>query len=27
LRVNTQEFMIDGTWADPKVTKLSGSAP
>jgi uncharacterized protein YhdP len=27
LRVKTQEFMIDGTWADPKVTKLSGSAP
>jgi uncharacterized protein YhdP len=27
LRVNTQEFVIDGTWADPKVTKVSGSAP
>ena len=26
-RVNTQEFMIDGTWADPKVTKMNGSAP
>lgn len=26
-RVNKQEFMIDGTWADPKVTKMNGSAP
>jgi len=21
-RVNTQEFSIDGTWSDPKVTKI-----
>ena len=27
LRVNTQEFLIDGTWADPKVTKVNGSTP
>ena len=26
-RVNTQEFSIDGTWADPKVTKVSNNAP
>jgi uncharacterized protein YhdP len=26
-RVNTQEFTIDGTWADPKVTKLNNAAP
>ena len=26
-RVNTQEFLIDGTWADPKVTKLSAATP
>ena len=26
-RVNSQEFMIDGTWADPKVTKMNSSAP
>ena len=22
-RVNTQEFAIDGTWSDPKVTKVT----
>ena len=26
-RVNTQEFSIDGTWADPKVSKLNSAAP
>ena len=26
-RVNSQEFLIDGTWADPKVTKLSNATP
>ena len=26
-RLNTQEFTIDGTWSDPKVTKVSSSAP
>ena len=26
-RVNTQEFTIDGTWADPKVTKLNNATP
>jgi uncharacterized protein (TIGR02099 family) len=26
-RANTQEFSIDGTWADPKVTKLNSTAP
>ncbi len=25
-RVNTQEFSIDGTWSDPKVTKISSSS-
>jgi uncharacterized protein YhdP len=25
-RVNTQEFLIDGTWSDPKVTKVVNSA-
>jgi hypothetical protein len=25
-RVNTQEFSIEGTWADPKVTKVSSNA-
>jgi uncharacterized protein YhdP len=25
-RVNTQEFLIDGTWTDPKVTKVVNSA-
>ena len=27
MRVNSQEFTIDGTWADPKVTKLNGTSP
>lgn len=26
-RVNSQEFTIDGTWADPKVTKVTGHTP
>jgi uncharacterized protein (TIGR02099 family) len=26
-RANTQEFSIDGTWTDPKVTKLNNAAP
>jgi len=26
-RANTQEFSIDGTWAEPKVTKLHSAAP
>jgi uncharacterized protein (TIGR02099 family) len=25
-RVNTQEFLIDGTWSDPKVTKVAATA-
>jgi len=25
-RVNTQEFLIDGTWSDPRVTKVVNSA-
>ena len=25
-RVNTQEFLIDGTWTDPRVTKVTNSA-
>ena len=25
-RVNTQEFLVDGTWADPRVTKVVNSA-
>jgi len=25
-RVNTQEFSIDGTWSDPKVTKIVSHA-
>ena len=25
-RVNTQEFLIDGTWTDPRVTKVANSA-
>jgi uncharacterized protein YhdP len=25
-RVNTQEFLIDGTWSDPKVTKVTATA-
>jgi uncharacterized protein YhdP len=25
-RVNTQEFVIDGTWSDPKVTKVTAAA-
>jgi len=25
-RVNTQEFLIDGTWSDPKVTKVTANA-
>ena len=25
-RVNTQEFLIDGTWSDPKVTKVAAAA-
>jgi uncharacterized protein (TIGR02099 family) len=25
-RVNTQEFVIDGTWTDPKVTKVTSAA-
>jgi uncharacterized protein YhdP len=25
-RVNTQEFLIDGTWSEPKVTKVTASA-
>jgi uncharacterized protein YhdP len=24
-RVNTQEFLIDGSWTDPKVTKVTAS--
>jgi len=26
IRANTQEFRIDGTWADPKVTRVARSA-
>ena len=26
-RVNTQEFLIDGTWAEPKVTRLHSATP
>jgi uncharacterized protein YhdP len=26
-RVNSQEFTIDGTWTDPKVTKVGSVAP
>jgi len=25
-RVNTQEFLVDGTWTDPRVTKVVNSA-
>jgi uncharacterized protein YhdP len=25
-RVNSQEFLIDGTWSDPKVTKVAATA-
>jgi uncharacterized protein YhdP len=25
-RVNTQEFAIDGTWSDPKVTKITANS-
>jgi uncharacterized protein YhdP len=25
-RVNTQEFLVDGTWSDPRVTKVVNSA-
>jgi len=25
-RINAQEFLIDGTWSDPKVTKVVASA-
>jgi uncharacterized protein YhdP len=24
-RVNTQEFLIDGTWSDPKVSKVAAT--
>ena len=26
-RVNTQEFVIDGTWRDPRVTKVTANSP
>lgn len=26
IKANTQEFLIDGSWADPRVTKINGTA-